>query len=465
MDAALSEWFQPSPGINATTGEGIYASSRIKSKRKRGNCQEQPSCVSQMINTYFQVNAPFNVTWLHEGGRKETLAQSCSEMLVSTVPLVVATSEGASIDVVDPNDEVTSTTASMTCYTLQSSPFTEHPLTSPKHICAICGDRASGKHYGVYSCEGCKGFFKRTVRKDLTYSCRENRNCVIDKRQRNRCQYCRYRKCKNMGMKREAVQEERQTSRSEATKVLVAHVIPNQMEAESTSSSSTEMPAESIADAEEASEALLNNIKIETNDLNSGESVQWQVMRIIDWALMIPSFSDIPIEDQSRLIYSGWNELILADVAFRSTREKLMLWPERPMERREAEKRGCQALFDRILRELTGKMRELVVDRMELGALRSIILFNPDVPGLQCSRLVESQREKVYHCLEEYCRQQNPHQNQRFAKLLLRLPALRSLSLKCIESNEFVVPAPTIQVLLHLLLQRSSQSSSLITKM
>lgn len=56
------------------------------------------------------------------------------------------------------------------------------------------------------SCEGCKGFFKRTVRKDLTYACREERSCTIDKRQRNRCQYCRYQKCLTMGMKREAVQ-------------------------------------------------------------------------------------------------------------------------------------------------------------------------------------------------------------------------------------------------------------------
>lgn len=62
---------------------------------------------------------------------------------------------------------------------------------------------SSGKHYGVYSCEGCKGFFKRTVRKDLTYTCRDNKDCVIDKRQRNRCQYCRYQKCLAMGMKRE----------------------------------------------------------------------------------------------------------------------------------------------------------------------------------------------------------------------------------------------------------------------
>lgn len=62
----------------------------------------------------------------------------------------------------------------------------------------------------IFSCEGCKGFFKRTVRKDLTYACREERACLIDKRQRNRCQYCRYQKCLACGMKREAVQEERQ---------------------------------------------------------------------------------------------------------------------------------------------------------------------------------------------------------------------------------------------------------------
>lgn len=85
----------------------------------------------------------------------------------------------------------------------------KHIPASPKITCAICGDKASGKHYGVHSCEGCKGFFKRTVRKDLTYTCRDKGQCIVDKRQRNRCQYCRYRKCLNNGMKREAVQEER----------------------------------------------------------------------------------------------------------------------------------------------------------------------------------------------------------------------------------------------------------------
>lgn len=55
----------------------------------------------------------------------------------------------------------------------------------------------------MYSCEGCKGFFKRTIRKDLTYTCRDNKDCIVDKRQRNRCQYCRYQKCLATGMKRE----------------------------------------------------------------------------------------------------------------------------------------------------------------------------------------------------------------------------------------------------------------------
>ena len=64
-------------------------------------------------------------------------------------------------------------------------------------ICNVC----------VFSCEGCKGFFKRTVRKELQYACRDEKNCIIDKRQRNRCQYCRYQKCLTTGMKREGISE------------------------------------------------------------------------------------------------------------------------------------------------------------------------------------------------------------------------------------------------------------------
>ncbi|XP_030202612.1 nuclear receptor subfamily 2 group C member 2 [Gadus morhua] len=79
----------------------------------------------------------------------------------------------------------------------------------PVEYCVVCGDKASGRHYGAVSCEGCKGFFKRSVRKSLAYSCRSKQDCVINKHHRNRCQFCRLRKCLEMGMKTESVQSER----------------------------------------------------------------------------------------------------------------------------------------------------------------------------------------------------------------------------------------------------------------
>ncbi|XP_035500161.1 nuclear receptor subfamily 2 group C member 2 isoform X3 [Scophthalmus maximus] len=75
--------------------------------------------------------------------------------------------------------------------------------SQPVEYCLVCGDKASGRHYGAVSCEGCKGFFKRSVRKNLTYSCRSKQDCVINKHHRNRCQFCRLRKCLKMGMKTE----------------------------------------------------------------------------------------------------------------------------------------------------------------------------------------------------------------------------------------------------------------------
>lgn len=74
------------------------------------------------------------------------------------------------------------------------------------NICVICGDKATGNHYGVTSCEGCKGFFKRTVQNKKTYTCRNlSKDCPIDKRHRNRCQFCRYQKCISAGMLKEGL--------------------------------------------------------------------------------------------------------------------------------------------------------------------------------------------------------------------------------------------------------------------
>merc|ERR1719232_1368862 len=76
-------------------------------------------------------------------------------------------------------------------------------------ICYICEDKATGLHYGIITCEGCKGFFKRTVQNKRVYTCVADGNCEINKAQRNRCQFCRFQKCLQKGMVLAAVREDR----------------------------------------------------------------------------------------------------------------------------------------------------------------------------------------------------------------------------------------------------------------
>ncbi|KAI2648253.1 Nuclear receptor ROR-alpha A [Labeo rohita] len=69
--------------------------------------------------------------------------------------------------------------------------------------CKICGDKSSGIHYGVITCEGCKGFFRRSQQSNAAYSCPRQKNCLIDRTSRNRCQHCRLQKCLAVGMSRD----------------------------------------------------------------------------------------------------------------------------------------------------------------------------------------------------------------------------------------------------------------------
>uniref|UniRef100_A0A671LLW7 Nuclear receptor subfamily 5, group A, member 1b n=1 Tax=Sinocyclocheilus anshuiensis TaxID=1608454 RepID=A0A671LLW7_9TELE len=75
--------------------------------------------------------------------------------------------------------------------------------TDLEELCPVCGDKVSGYHYGLLTCESCKGFFKRTVQNNKRYTCAESQDCKIDKTQRKRCPFCRFQKCLNVGMRLE----------------------------------------------------------------------------------------------------------------------------------------------------------------------------------------------------------------------------------------------------------------------
>ncbi|XP_041739651.1 nuclear receptor subfamily 1 group D member 2 isoform X1 [Coregonus clupeaformis] len=73
-------------------------------------------------------------------------------------------------------------------------------------LCKVCGDIASGFHYGVHACEGCKGFFRRSIQQNIQYKkCLKNESCAIMRINRNRCQQCRFKKCLLVGMSKDSV--------------------------------------------------------------------------------------------------------------------------------------------------------------------------------------------------------------------------------------------------------------------
>ncbi|KAK5931776.1 hypothetical protein CgunFtcFv8_003544 [Champsocephalus gunnari] len=92
------------------------------------------------------------------------------------------------------------------CSHLMLTSFLNDP--ADQRTCLICGDRATGLHYGIISCEGCKGFFKRSICNKRVYRCSRDKNCEMSRKQRNRCQYCRLLKCLQMGMNRKAIRED-----------------------------------------------------------------------------------------------------------------------------------------------------------------------------------------------------------------------------------------------------------------
>eukprot|EP00794_Sanderia_malayensis_P007167 gene7167-7973_t len=135
-------------------------------------------------------------------------------------------------------------------------------------LCEICGDKSTGRHYKVFSCEGCKNFFRRSVRRSRNYKCPAFGECAVDKSQRTRCRACRMMKCLKIGMRKEAVQCERKPLALTQEGFLKAK--ENQLKYE------LENPEEKLSPTEIMKEDSLNlpmnNIQQATPDSNEQES-------------------------------------------------------------------------------------------------------------------------------------------------------------------------------------------------
>ncbi|XP_051768664.1 nuclear receptor subfamily 2 group F member 6b [Ctenopharyngodon idella] len=322
--------------------------------------------------------------------------------------------------------------------------------------CVVCGDKSSGKHYGVFTCEGCKSFFKRSIRRNLNYTCRSNRECQIDQHHRNQCQYCRLKKCFRVGMRKEAVQRGRippsHAGISPASMVgaggdvgggpgMGADFFNGQPVSELISQLLRAEPYPNSRYGAQCGQHLPGaNSSIMGID-NICELAARLLFSTIEWARNIPYFPDLPVSEQVALLRLSWSELFILNAAQSAlplhTAPLLAAagFHSSPMPADRVVSFMDQV---RVFQDQVDKLARLQVDSAEYSCLKAIALFSPDACGLSDPAHIESLQEKAQVALTEYERMQYPGQPQRFGRLLLRLPALRAVPANLISQLFFM---------------------------
>uniref|UniRef100_A0A8C1RPE9 Hepatic nuclear factor 4, beta n=1 Tax=Cyprinus carpio TaxID=7962 RepID=A0A8C1RPE9_CYPCA len=291
------------------------------------------------------------------------------------------------------------------------------PQQSVVNLCAICADRATGKHYGASSCDGCKGFFRRSVRKNHAYACRFSRQCVVDKDKRNQCRYCRLRKCFRAGMRKEAPE---------------THVM---LSDPGVGTISLSLNSESFCHLQNQNPMRDINTKKIAGVGDVCESMKQQLLLLVEWAKRIPEFCELSVDDRVALLRAHSAEHLILGVARRSLpyNDIILLGNDFIIPVRGTEQEMSK-VATRILEELVRPLKELNITDTEFVCLKTIVFFAPDCPGLQCSQAVRRLRFQAQVLLDEA----TSEQRGRFGELLLLLTTLQSVAWQMLEQLQLM---------------------------
>ncbi|XP_058117282.1 steroid hormone receptor ERR2 [Anopheles ziemanni] len=364
----------------------------------------------------------------------------------------------------------------------------------PRRLCLVCGDVASGFHYGVASCEACKAFFKRTIQGNIEYTCPASNDCEINKRRRKACQACRFRKCLLMGMLKEGVRLDRvrggrqkyrrnpsantyqmqlvqsnpmytpQTLEDIKILEVLASFEPDPLSigncgdlmngstgeersaggatqspngantvATSSSSSSSSTSNSSNSSASGATAAADSGVERMTVGGDAQEILSVlsdiydkELVGVIGWAKQIPGFTDLPLNDQMRLLQVSWAELLTLMLAFRSIPfdGRLYFATDFWLDERSAKECGALDLYNHLA-QITQRLEKISATKEEYYLLKALSLSNCDI-RLDNYNALKKIRDSILYALNDCVLLLRQHQAvSHQQQLLLLLPSLR----------------------------------------
>ncbi|XP_052902293.1 ecdysone receptor-like [Anopheles moucheti] len=358
-----------------------------------------------------------------------------------------------------------------------------------EELCLVCGDRASGYHYNALTCEGCKGFFRRSVTKNAVYCCKFGHACEMDMYMRRKCQECRLKKCLAVGMRPECVVPENQCAikrkekkaQKEKDKVQTnpsttvsttnasykSELLPVLMKCESPPTAAIPLLPEKLLNEnrqrniplltsnqmaviykliwyqdgyEQPSEEDLKRIMINSpNEEEDPHEIHFRhiteitiltVQLIVEFAKGLPAFTKIPQEDQITLLKACSSEVMMLRMARRYDAETdSILFANNRSYTRDSYKMAGMADTIEDLLHFCRQMYTLTVDNVEYALLTAIVIFS-DRPGLEKAELVETIQSYYIDTLRVYILNRHggdPKCSVTFAKLLSILTELRTL--------------------------------------
>ncbi|NXY35009.1 ANDR protein, partial [Pomatorhinus ruficollis] len=316
----------------------------------------------------------------------------------------------------------------------------------PQKTCLICGDEASGCHYGALTCGSCKVFFKRAAEGKQKYLCASRNDCTIDKFRRKNCPSCRLRKCYEAGM----------TLGARKLKKLGNLKAQDEVEGASSSSPTEEQAPKLVMtriDGYECQPIFLNVLEaIEPGVVCAGhdnsqpdsfsnlltslnELGERQLVYVVKWAKALPGFRNLHVDDQMSIIQYSWMGLMVFAMGWRSftnvNSRMLYFAPDLVFNEYRMHKSRMYSQCIRM-RHLSQEFGWLQITPQEFLCMKALLFFSIiPVDGLKNQKLFDELRMNYIKELDRIiaCKRKNPTScSRRFYQLTKVLDSVHPIA-------------------------------------